>query len=200
MSANGDPLFYELRNALLVDQDAALERIRADSSMLVKLAAWMGKLATCRFLLNWGAAASFINAEGESVLAASVHSGRIEVVEAVLEHLDPALDINLFIKDVDAHMLNQIDSDITKLLRKRGLRPTRFERVLYAMAVQTGRYAGFLPEFAKTAFEGNNAVLQRSLGKGLRYSRSLVLAWKESTARNRPIVTTIVQELKKRIR
>ena len=69
-----------------------------------------------------------------------------------------------------------------------------------AMAVQTGRYAGFLPEFAKTAFEGNNAVLQRSLGKGLRYSRSLVLAWKEATARNRPIVTTIVQELKKRIR
>ena len=69
-----------------------------------------------------------------------------------------------------------------------------------AMAVQTGRYAGFLPEFAKTAFAGNNAVLQRSLGKGLRYSRSLVLAWKEATARNRPIVTTIVQELKKRIR
>ena len=69
-----------------------------------------------------------------------------------------------------------------------------------AMAVQTGRYAGFLPEFAKTAFTGNNAIIQRSLGKGLRYSRSLVLAWKEATARNRPIVTTIVQELKKRIR
>lgn len=69
-----------------------------------------------------------------------------------------------------------------------------------AMAVQTGRYAGFLPEFAKTAFAGSNAILQRSLGKRLRYSRSLALAWREATARNRPIVTTIVHELKQRLR
>ena len=199
MSANGDPRFYELRNALLVDPDAVLERIRADSSMLdvrsglgetllhwfaveyredlvkallergaavdptnhlgstpfaeavqlrnekmcslllahgaridpvnqngeipLKLAAWMGEVATCRFLLNLGASATWINSDGESVLAASVHSGRIEVVEAVLEHLDPGLDINSFIGDLDAHMLHQIDSDITKLLQKRGLRP-----------------------------------------------------------------------------
>lgn len=199
MSANGDPRFYDLRTALLVDQDAALERIRADSTLLdvrsglgetllhwfaveyredivkallqhgaavdptnhfgstpfaeaaqlrnekmcslllehgaaidpvnqngetpLKLAAWMGEIATCRFLLNLGAAASFINADGESVLAASVHSGRIEVVEAALEHLDPAHDINSLVGDYDAHMLHQIDSDITKLLQKRGLRP-----------------------------------------------------------------------------
>ena len=58
-----------------------------------------------------------------------------------------------------------------------------------AMAIQTGRYAGFLPEFAKgTAFAGSPAVIQRPMEKSLHYERSLTLAWREATVRARPVL------------
>jgi DNA-binding transcriptional LysR family regulator len=69
-----------------------------------------------------------------------------------------------------------------------------------AMAVQTGRYAGFLPEFAKNAaFTGNSSVIQRPLEKGLRYDRSLVLAWREASVRNRPFLEKVIEALRVRI-
>ena len=69
-----------------------------------------------------------------------------------------------------------------------------------AMAVQTGRYAGFLPEFAKNAvFAGNSAMIQRPLEKGLRYDRSLVLAWREASVRNRPFLEKVIEALRVRI-
>lgn len=69
-----------------------------------------------------------------------------------------------------------------------------------AMAIQTGRYAGFLPEFAKhAAFGGNFAVVQRPVAKELRYDRSLVLAWREATVRNRPLLEKVIEALRGRL-
>lgn len=66
-----------------------------------------------------------------------------------------------------------------------------------AMAIQTGRYAGFLPEFAKgTAFEAGSAILQRQTEEGLRYERTLTLAWREVTVRARPAVEKFIPALK----
>jgi len=198
MSEKGDPRFYELRNALLEDADAAFAQIRSDRSLLdvrsglgetlmhwfaveyredivrelLKLgskvdptnhfgstpfadiiglknqsmcrlllehgaaidplnqlgetplmqAASIGMVSMCLFLLSMGASASFINAEGESVLEAAVNGGRIEVVEVILDNLPPETDINSLIGDCNRDTLEYIESDITKLLRKRGLR------------------------------------------------------------------------------
>lgn len=69
-----------------------------------------------------------------------------------------------------------------------------------AMAIQTGRYAGFLPEFGKhVAFTGNAAIVQRPLAKELRYDRSLVLAWREASVRNRPFLEKVIEALRMRI-
>lgn len=69
-----------------------------------------------------------------------------------------------------------------------------------AMAIQTGRYAGFLPEFAKNAaFAGNSAVIQRPLERELKYERSLVLAWREASVRNRPFLEKVIAALTERI-
>ncbi len=69
-----------------------------------------------------------------------------------------------------------------------------------AMAIQTGRYAGFLPEFAKgTAFAGSPAIMQRPIEKGLCYERSLTLAWREATVRARPVLEKVIAALKGRI-
>ncbi len=66
-----------------------------------------------------------------------------------------------------------------------------------AMAIQTGRYAGFLPEFAKdAAFGAGSAILQRQTEKSLRYERTLTLAWREATARSRPVVEQLIPTLK----
>jgi len=69
-----------------------------------------------------------------------------------------------------------------------------------AMAIQTGRYAGFLPGFAKhAAFAGNTAILQCPLAKQLSYNRSLVLAWREASVRNRPFLEKVIEALRVRI-
>jgi DNA-binding transcriptional LysR family regulator len=69
-----------------------------------------------------------------------------------------------------------------------------------AMAIQTGRYAGFLPEFAKhAAFVGNAAIVQRPLAKELSYVRSLVLAWREASVRNRPFLEKVIEAIRVRI-
>jgi DNA-binding transcriptional LysR family regulator len=66
-----------------------------------------------------------------------------------------------------------------------------------AMAIQTGRYAGFLPEFAKgTAFEAGSTILQRQTEKELRYERTLTLAWREATVRSRQVVEKLIPALK----
>ncbi len=116
----------QLRNermcSLLLEHDALIDTVDQNGETPLKLAAWMGEIAICRFLLNLGASASFINSNGESVLAASVRSGKIEVVETVLEHLNTDTKINMLISDTDVSMLEQIGSDIAKLLQQRGLR------------------------------------------------------------------------------
>lgn len=69
-----------------------------------------------------------------------------------------------------------------------------------AMAIQTERYAGFLPEFAKgTAFAGSSAIIQRPIEKALHYERSLTLAWREATVRSRPVVESVIATLKAQI-
>jgi DNA-binding transcriptional LysR family regulator len=69
-----------------------------------------------------------------------------------------------------------------------------------AMAIQTGRYAGFLPEFAKgAAFAGNPAIIQRPIEKSLHYERLLTLAWREATLRARPVVESVIAMLKTQI-
>ncbi len=66
-----------------------------------------------------------------------------------------------------------------------------------AMAIQTGRYAGFLPEFAMdAAFAPGSAILQRQTEKGLRYERKLTLAWREATTRSRPIVEKLIPAIR----
>jgi len=66
-----------------------------------------------------------------------------------------------------------------------------------AMAIQTGRYGGFLPEFAKgTAFATGSTILQRQTEKALRYERTLTLAYREATARSRLIVQQLIPTLK----
>ena len=67
-----------------------------------------------------------------------------------------------------------------------------------AMAVRTGRYAGFLPEFARSAFAGDTSILLRPLGRKMTYKRSLVLAWKAATLKNRPFLENLVQSLCRR--
>ncbi|MEZ5387192.1 MAG: LysR family transcriptional regulator [Prosthecobacter sp.] len=69
-----------------------------------------------------------------------------------------------------------------------------------AMAIETGRYAGFLPEFAKgTAISAGSAVLQRQTEKALKYERTLTLAWREATVRSRPVVEQLIPALKTQI-
>lgn len=69
-----------------------------------------------------------------------------------------------------------------------------------AMAIQTGRYAGFLPEFAKrAAFGAGGDIVQRQPAKELRYERTLTLAWRETTVRSRPVVETLIPILKARL-
>ncbi|MCB1211578.1 MAG: LysR family transcriptional regulator [Verrucomicrobiales bacterium] len=68
-----------------------------------------------------------------------------------------------------------------------------------AMAVETGHYAGFLPDFAAATFAGKPTILQRSVAPELRYQRSLVLAWKESTVRSRPLTAEIIQSLHEKV-
>ncbi len=66
-----------------------------------------------------------------------------------------------------------------------------------AMAIQTGRYAGFLPKFAiGTAFTAGSTILQRQTEKELRYERTLTLAWREATMRSRPVVEKVIPMLK----
>ncbi len=66
-----------------------------------------------------------------------------------------------------------------------------------AMAIQTGRYAGFLPEFAQgTAFGAGSASLQHQTKKALRYERTLTLAYREATMRSRPVVEQLIPTLK----
>lgn len=69
-----------------------------------------------------------------------------------------------------------------------------------AMAIQTGKYAGFLPEFAAgAAFAVGSAVIQRSMAKPLRYERTLTLAWREATLRARPVLEKVISELKREL-
>lgn len=69
-----------------------------------------------------------------------------------------------------------------------------------AMAIQTKRYAGFLPEFAKSAaFAAHSSLVQRPTEKSLRYGRTLTLAWREATMRSRPIVEQLVPVLRTQI-
>lgn len=65
-----------------------------------------------------------------------------------------------------------------------------------AMAIQTGKYAGFLPEFAgKAAFGTEGSIVQRPGGRTLRYERSLTLTWSEATFRARPVLAQVTAEL-----
>ncbi len=66
-----------------------------------------------------------------------------------------------------------------------------------AQAVQSGRYAGFLPDFAKAPFVNASAVIRRPLEKPLAYERNVVLAWRESTVRTRPAIESLFEDLKK---
>lgn len=68
-----------------------------------------------------------------------------------------------------------------------------------AAAVKCGRYAGFLPEFAKSYFTGDGAVVQRSLAEPLHYERALALAWREAGLRSRPFLTNVLEELVTRL-
>lgn len=69
-----------------------------------------------------------------------------------------------------------------------------------AMAIQTGKYAGFLPEFASgAAFASNAAVIQRPVVKALRYERTLTLAWREATLRARPVLDKVIAESKREL-
>lgn len=69
-----------------------------------------------------------------------------------------------------------------------------------AMAIQTGKYAGFLPEFASgSAFASNAAVIQRPLVKGLRYDRTLTLAWRDATLRARPVLDRVIAGIKTKL-
>lgn len=68
-----------------------------------------------------------------------------------------------------------------------------------AAAVKCGRYAGFLPEFAKSYFTGDGAVVQRPLAEPLSYTRSLALAWREAGLRSRPFLTDVLEQLVTRL-
>ena len=69
-----------------------------------------------------------------------------------------------------------------------------------AMAIQTGRYAGFLPEFASgSAFGAKAGVNQRTVVKALRYERTLTLAWREATLRARPVLEQVIAESRREL-
>jgi DNA-binding transcriptional LysR family regulator len=69
-----------------------------------------------------------------------------------------------------------------------------------AMAIQTGKYAGFLPGFASgAAFASSAAVIQRPVVKAMRYERTLTLAWREATLRARPVLEKVISELKREL-
>lgn len=69
-----------------------------------------------------------------------------------------------------------------------------------AMAIQTGRYAGFLPEFAKnSAFSKNSTVVQRALAPCLKYERTLVLAWREAAIKSRWHLEPLIGQLQEKL-
>lgn len=69
-----------------------------------------------------------------------------------------------------------------------------------AMAIQTGRYAGFLPEFAAgSALVTSTSIVQRPVVKALRYERSLTLAWRDATLRARPVLEKVIAGIKRKL-
>lgn len=69
-----------------------------------------------------------------------------------------------------------------------------------AMAIQTGRYAGFLPEFAAgSALVTSTSIVQRPVVKALRYERSLTLAWRDATLRARPVLEKVIASIKREL-
>lgn len=66
-----------------------------------------------------------------------------------------------------------------------------------AMAVQTGRYAGFLPAFVQDAvFATATPVRQKPLPKTLSYERTLTLASREATVRSRLVLERVIPLLR----
>lgn len=107
---------------LLLDHGAAIHATNSLGEMPLMHAASSGKLAMCRFLLDRGASVLSVTPDGDSVLDSAVSSGKAEVVELILERLEPGTDINALLGDSQVSLLQEIDSDITRLLRVRGIR------------------------------------------------------------------------------
>jgi DNA-binding transcriptional LysR family regulator len=68
-----------------------------------------------------------------------------------------------------------------------------------ASAVGSGRYAGFLPSFHQMEAGGDNQFIQRKAEKGLRYQRSMVLAWLPRAVEWRPAFSDVVNQLQRAI-
>ena len=68
-----------------------------------------------------------------------------------------------------------------------------------AVAVATGRYAGFLPEFARSVFANSTEIIERQTECELQHVRKLVFAWRENVIRTRPIVAQTIESISKQI-
>lgn len=66
-----------------------------------------------------------------------------------------------------------------------------------ALAVRSGRYAGFLPEFAKPYLGGGVPVIRRMLEPALAYQRGVALAWREAGVKARPFLAGVFEGLER---
>lgn len=107
---------------LLLDHGAAIHATNSLGEMPLMHAASCGKVDMCRFLLDRGASVTSLTPDGESVLDCAVSSGNADVVELILERLEPGTDINALLGGGQVSLLQEIDSDVTRLLRARGMR------------------------------------------------------------------------------
>lgn len=90
-------------------------------------AAKCGYIEMCRFLVEQGADSGIKEHDGDTALSNAAWGDNKPLLEFLLEQVDGA-DVNDFFDDVTAEMvLDREDSEITELLRARGLR-RRFDQ------------------------------------------------------------------------
>lgn len=85
-------------------------------------AAQLGYLEMCFFLLEQGANQQITDSQGNTALSFAAEYGKLSIVELLLEHLCETEDINEYLESSTAWCLLEGDSEVSSLLKAKGLK------------------------------------------------------------------------------